>query len=294
MSVDPLKAVLNLRQHQQHGVRSPHKPLLVLLALGRLARTGSSEVPWTAARTDLAALISEFGPPSLTAAAQSAAYPFTRLPSDGLWVLDEDVPLDRVGPLDEHDVRGRFPESVERSLADPAVLRATARAVAEAEFPPTLIADIFTAVGLDMDDVYGGRVVTAPARRRSTTWPALVLNAWDRKCSFCGFDGQLGHGSVGLEAAHVRWFNFDGPDELDNGLALCSLHHKLLDRGVLGITDAYRIQVSNDYTARTDAGRLVYDLVDRELEPRLGTPLPAANHIRWHQTQVFKGERLVA
>ncbi len=33
---------------------------------------------------------------------------------------------------------------------------------------------------------------------------------------------------MGIGAAHVQWFNVGvgGPDNLDNGLALCSLHHK--------------------------------------------------------------------
>jgi hypothetical protein len=41
----------------------PHKPLLVLLALGRFAETGSSAVPWSMAQTQLAGLIAEFAPP---------------------------------------------------------------------------------------------------------------------------------------------------------------------------------------------------------------------------------------
>nr|WP_246078434.1 hypothetical protein [Modestobacter excelsi] len=40
-----LAAFSSLRQHQRNGQRSPHKPLLALLALGRLAATGSSDVP---------------------------------------------------------------------------------------------------------------------------------------------------------------------------------------------------------------------------------------------------------
>ena len=44
----------------------------------------------------LAGLISEFGPTSRTSQRQSAAYPFTHLRSDGVWVLDSDVPMDRV------------------------------------------------------------------------------------------------------------------------------------------------------------------------------------------------------
>ena len=56
------------------------------MALGRLEHTGSSSLPWPAAEPVLARLIAEFGPPSRTGRAQSAAYPFTRLRSDGVWV----------------------------------------------------------------------------------------------------------------------------------------------------------------------------------------------------------------
>jgi putative restriction endonuclease len=75
-----------LRQYQRNGTRSPHKPLLVLLALGRLAQSGSSSLPWSAAEPVLARLLAEFGPPSRTGRAQSAAYPFTRLRADGVWI----------------------------------------------------------------------------------------------------------------------------------------------------------------------------------------------------------------
>jgi putative restriction endonuclease len=65
-----------------------------------------------------------------------------------------------------------------------------------------------------------------------------VLEAWDRQCAFCGYDGQITGTSVAIEAAHVRWFAFDGPDALDNGLALCVLHHKLFDLGSVGTQPA--------------------------------------------------------
>jgi putative restriction endonuclease len=97
--------------------------LLVLLALGRLVEIGSSMLPWSVAEPALADLIAEFGPPSRTGRPQSAAYPFTRLRADrGLWVLDQDVPMDLVGPLAGRQVAGRFERSVEDALrADPAL-----------------------------------------------------------------------------------------------------------------------------------------------------------------------------
>jgi putative restriction endonuclease len=63
-----------------------------------------------------------------------------------------------------------------------------------------------------------------------------VLRAYAYQCAVCGFDGGLGRNPVGTEAAHVRWHSQDGPDEVANGLALCALHHVLLDLGVLGLT----------------------------------------------------------
>jgi putative restriction endonuclease len=56
----------------------------------------------------------------------------------------------------------------------------------------------------------------------------------------------------------VRWFNFDGPDDLDNGLALCVLHHKLFDLGVLGLSLNLLVLVSGMFTAaRQQAGRFM-------------------------------------
>ncbi|MEH0972205.1 hypothetical protein V6U77_13840 [Micromonospora sp. CPCC 205546] len=88
-----LDRLTSLRLHQQRGRRAPHKPLLVLLALGQLARDGSSELPWSQSQERLSDLIAEFGPASKTGRAQSAAYPFTRLRSDGVWTLNREVPM---------------------------------------------------------------------------------------------------------------------------------------------------------------------------------------------------------
>lgn len=284
-----------LRQHQQNGRRAPHKPLLVLMALGRLAETGSSELPWSDVEKRLADLIAEFGPATRTSGRQSAAYPFTHLRTDGLWKLSRDVPMDILGPLDAAPITGRLDSSLERALSGPGRIEEAARLIVDAQFPRTVSPDVLLAVGLDPDLVFASGFVPVPdseKRRRSASWPLLILEAWDRQCAFCGFDGQLGSSSVGLEAAHLRWFNLGGPDELNNGMALCSLHHKLFDRGALGLDQEYRILVSAVFSARTEAARRVYDLHSRPLQPRRGTAFPAAEHVAWHGREVFRGQPL--
>ena len=272
--------------------------------LSRLLSTGSSALPWSVAETQLAHLLAEFGPPSRAGRAQSAAYPFTRLRSDKVWVLDQDVQMDLVRPLVERRVTGQFEPSVEHALmTQPSLIRAAARDLVMSNFPDTVAPDVLEAVGLDAAEVLGasdllllpptGTATERGERRRDPGWRVIVLEAWDRQCAFCGYDGQLGGATVGTEAAHVRWFAFDGPDTPENGLALCSLHHKLFDLGVLGLDRRLRIQVSTRFTARTQAGRAIYQMHGRVLSPRPGTVVPAAEHVSWHGQQVFKGEPLV-
>ena len=285
----------SLKQYQHNGKRAPHKPLLVLMALVRLAETGSSELPWSEVEEGLADLIAEFGPATSTGRRQSAAYPFTHLRTDGLWTLSRDVPMDNVGPLDAAPITGRLDSSLERALSRPGQIEEAARLLVDAQFPRTVSPDVLIAVGLDPDQVFTSGSSLPPAsekRRRSSSWPLAILEAWDRQCAFCGFDGQLGSSSVGLEASHIRWFNLGGPDEMNNGMALCSLHHKLFDRGALGLDQEYRILVSTVFSARTDAARRIYDLHSHHLRPRRGTALPAVEHVAWHGREVFRGQSL--
>lgn len=291
---DLVERLLSLQQYRHNGARVPHKPLLVLLALRQLAETGSSDLAWHDVHDQLADLISEFGPTSRTGRSQSAAYPFTRLRNDGVWHLSADVPVDSVTPLVEHDVHGRLDSAIEQALlADAHRLESVARQIVDAQFPSTVAPDVLAAVGFDPEAMAAEVTVLAPeSRRRSAAWRADILRAWDGSCAFCGYDGLLGGSPVGIEAAHVRWFNLGGPNDLDNGLALCSLHHKLFDRGALGLSMDLRVEVSKSFRA-VGPGKSVYELHGQPLRPRPGTALPAERHIDWHRTQVFKGMALV-
>ena len=290
-----VERLTSLRQYQGDGRRAPHKPLLVLLALGQFAATGSSALPWSVVEDRLGALLAEFGT-STTTGPSSAAYPFTRLRSDGVWQLSREVPNDTIGPLKSEPIEGRFPPEIEDELRrSPSAVSDVARALVESQFPLSIASDVLVAAGLDPDVVFASPAApVGSARRRDPRWRHRIVAAWDRACAFCGYDGSLGGAPVGIEAAHVRWFTFDGPDDLDNGLALCSLHHKLFDRGAIGLADGGIVVVSEAFAATGSVARRVYDLHGHELRPRPGTALPADDHVRWHRQEVFKGSPLAA
>lgn len=84
--MDWVGRVAGLRQWAANGVRAPHKPLLVLYALGRSQRDGGGELVYSAVEEDLKELLAEYGPGRKT----TPAYPFHHLVSDGVWQVRTD------------------------------------------------------------------------------------------------------------------------------------------------------------------------------------------------------------
>ncbi len=281
-----------VRRWSRGGERAAHKPLLLLYALGQFQRQADEPILFSQAEENLARLLAEFGPPRRT----TPAYPFHYLTSDGLWTVSTADGGASPGPspsaLRRQEAAGRFTPELARSLrADPGLLPRLARVVLDTNFEPSLHADICAAIGLDLEAAETQAAGEAERRRRDPEFPRLVLMAYEYKCAFCEFDGALDNGSApGLEAAHVRWWTHGGPNDIDNGLCLCSIHHKLFDKGVLGVTGEQVITVSQHFTARSHAAQhLVYDLSGkRVIRPMRGYPAVAANHAAWHAREVFR------
>jgi putative restriction endonuclease len=284
--------VAHLRQWTRGHERAPHKPLLLLYALGQYQRCGNAPILYSEAEATLGQLLKEFGPPRTT----SPAYPFHYMTSDGLWVVTTPAghgsPGDSAAALRRHQAAGHLSPGLVRSLgADPQLLPQLAHIVLDSNFAPSLHDDICTAVGLDLEEAEAATSSGASRNRRDPDFPRAVLLAYEYRCAFCGYDGLLDGGFwPGLEAAHVRWFTDGGPNEVSNGLCLCSIHHKLFDRGVLGISHSYRVAVSGHFIGRSKAAeQLVTLLTDREIsKPLKGYPPVAANNVQWHTREVFR------
>ncbi|WP_030677773.1 phosphorothioated DNA-binding restriction endonuclease [Streptomyces sp. NRRL B-1347] len=291
--MDWLERAAKLRQWSRDGVRAPHKPLLLLYALGRFQANAADELPYTAVEADLKQLLIEYGPSRGT----TPAYPFHHLVSDGVWEVRTargvGSPGTGVGELRASRATGRLAPDLQVALRrEPSLLGRMARVLLDLHFPASLHQDLCDAVGLDMELSEPGALAAAPGRRpRNRRMREMVLTAYEYQCAFCGYDGMIGTVPVGLEAAHVRWWAFDGPDDVDNGLCLCSLHHKLFDKGVLGLGDDHRILVSQHFIGRGQTAReQVTALAGRHLAgPQPGTRPVAAAHRSWHTGQVFRG-----
>jgi putative restriction endonuclease len=283
-------------QWQRGGERAPHKPLLLLYALGRLQQTGLPSVPFADAEGDLRRLLEEFGPPRST----SPAYPFHHLVSDGLWEVrtpgGPGSPGTNLRDLRAGAVGELTPDFARDMERDPRGFAEVVRAILNTNFPATLQGDILDAVGLSLEGIDTPAEPTKQKRRRDPSFREMVLTAYEYQCAICGYDGQLFREAVGIEAAHIRWWAADGPDEVSNAMALCSLHHKLFDRGAIGLTENRTTVVSSHFIGRSNASNSsVLALVDQPLvAPQVGQPMPHPNQIAWHRSEVFRDPARVA
>lgn len=267
------------------------QPLLFLYALGRFQQDADGELRYSTVENDLRQLLAEYGPANRT----TPAYPFHHLVSDGVWEVRTDrgpgSPGSGVQELRAVGAAGQLAPELQAALRrEPSLLGRMARVLLDLNFPPSLHGELCEAVGLELEAAETEQLPAA-RKRRDPRMREQVLTAYEYRCAFCGYDGRIGAVPVGLEAAHVRWWAFDGPDDVDNGLCLCSLHHKLFDKGVLGIGDEHHILVSQRFVGHSPAAREhVTALAGRPLiGPQPGARPVAAAYRSWHTSQVFHG-----
>ncbi len=286
-----LQRVKQWRTWTRHGQRAPHKPLLLLMMLGWVQRGLTAPVSFTELEVPLGALLRDFGPARTS---YHPEFPFHHLVNDGLWIIRDAAGNDAyslgtsVTRLRAAGAVGRLEPAFERALvADPTLLAAIARALLDANFAPSLHEELLSRTGLALELVEA----LVAERTRDPAFRDTILVAYEYRCAMCGFDGWMNGAAIGLDAAHVRWWGIGGPDTVDNGLALCTLHHRLFDRGVLGLAEDDSLMVSQHFVGRATVSHTqVLSLVGASVHlPQPGHPPVAAAHRGWHTKQVFRG-----
>ena len=287
-----LQKIEGINVWQSGGERAPHKPLLLLLALGRALRMEARLAPYMQIESRLTDLLKNFGPPRK---AWHPEAPFCRLPADGLWEIPGSELLcpTKSGDFRVRDLRGLeggFPEPLYDLLHNlPELGREGAQRLLDGHFPESLHDEIRDAVGIPRNWV----VRDAPlSPRRDQAFRDEVLCQYQGRCAVCDFDVRLGEDLIGLEAAHIKWHSAGGPDEVANGLALCGLHHKAFDKGALGLKadecSGYKVLVSSDVKGQS-AQRWFLDYHKMPLrKPRSRCLGPDSKYVKWHEKEVFR------
>lgn len=234
-------AISNVSVWRQGDVCAPHKPLLLLYVLSqykaghpRLFNYGLE------IHEPLTRLLKEFGPKRRT---DYPNMPFWRLRTDGFWeIANAEGCKPRRGntqptkkELIDNQVAGGFDETAyQQLLAHPEVIDQLAQQILMDRFPESIQRILANQLGLDFID---------RSKSRDPRFRDIVLRAYHSRCAFCGYDLRLDGALVGIEAAHIHWKTYGGPCVVNNGLALCSLHHDAFDMGAFGLDENLTIRI---------------------------------------------------
>ena len=96
----------------------------------------------------------------------------------------------------------------------------------------------------------------ARQRLHQPAFRTRVLVAYEVQCAVC----QLRHGSL-LDAAHIVPDAHErGVPTVNNGLALCKIHHAAYDHNIMGITPDYRVEINGSVLIENDGPMLKHGL----------------------------------
>ena len=278
-----------LRVWKSGGRRAPHKPLLLLWAIGQVMR-GKREFEFESVEESLGVMLNSFGPQ--TRGKTSPELPYWHLQSDGLWELNESESLERSAsgfPLMAalRGTRANLPARFETLVrGDAAFRRRVVHQILSGHFPASVFDDILVCVGLT-DTLEEPSSPPTKSQSRPTRDPAFrtnVMLAYEHRCAVTGFRASLGGHYFGVEAAHVMWHAQGGPDTVANGLVLEPTMHKLFDRGAWTLTDDRRVIVSSQFSGTDEATAVLRSKHGATLRsPLPGFAPPGADFIRWHR-----------
>ena len=115
-----------------------------------------------------------------------------------------------------------------------------------------------------------------------------VVTAYKETCAVTGLRMVNGGGKAEVQAAHIRAVEHDGPDIVQNGIALSATCHWLFDRHLISLTNDYGLLVAHNRVPGE-----FQNLFSRQLE-RIHLPdceqlWPQPAYIEWHRERFLGG-----
>lgn len=122
---------------------------------------------------------------------------------------------------------------------------------------------------------------------RDRVFRRVVLRAYGERCAVTGLKLINGGGRAEVAAAHIRPVEHNGPDIINNGVALSGTAHWMFDRGLIGLSDELDIIVSRQVNDRDGVESLI-NKTGKLIGPLMARDRPHPGYLAWHRENCFK------
>ena len=282
-----LEKLANLNTWVRAGQRAPHKPLYLLLCVGKLQAGLPRLAHFSEIQKKLKTALQIFGP---SRKSHHAEYPFWHLAQDHdsvCEIVSEQAISLRPGssnPSSTELVRtvalGGLRPPYFSALRELEFASIATHRILDAHFPPLLHSDILDFFEIKLDDPH--------SNDHSETWKfrKRVLDAYDGTCCITGMQTSFKSTAPGLESIHICWPQAGGNDEESNGILMNTFHAKLFALGMIGITNNFELLVSPQLDTKGTLEK--FSQSNRLRLPHARDHWPNQSGLEWHRSQVFK------
>lgn len=122
---------------------------------------------------------------------------------------------------------------------------------------------------------------------RDRVFRRVVLRAYDQRCAATGLKLINGGGRAEVAAAHIRPVEANGPDIVNNGIALSGTAHWMFDRGLISLADDLEILISRQVNDLNGVRALI-NKSGRAIQPQRMFDRPHPHFLKWHREHCFK------
>ncbi len=119
-------------------------------------------------------------------------------------------------------------------------------------------------------------------KKRDQFFRRAVLSAYENQCVMTGWKLINGGGRAEVEAAHIKAVEHNGPDSIQNGIALSGTAHWMFDRGLIGLSDDLEILIHRKVND-VDGIKSIINKSGKALSPRRTGQRPHPAFLQWHR-----------
>jgi putative restriction endonuclease len=241
--IDFLKELDRIKLNRSGNVVSLHKPLLLLLTISETIRGHKNQFLYDDLESTLSLLLAKYG--LKNSKNFRPQYPFINLAGNpAIWnctvrkltLKHPDAPSrkDLLGAL------GSFSTEFYQFISSKNNAITCIQYLLDSYWPEAYHAEILNELGL----FEIGYTQNLAKKDRSRRFVEEVLDAYERKCAICNQSIRLGDTLVGIDACHLKPIQHFGDDSITNGIALCKIHHRAIDRGAISISNEMDLMIS--------------------------------------------------
>lgn len=122
---------------------------------------------------------------------------------------------------------------------------------------------------------------------RDRAFRQVVLRAYEQRCAISGLKFLNGGGRAEVDAAHIRPVKENGPDIVQNGIALSGTAHWMFDRGLISLSDDFEILISRQVNDLEGVKAFV-NKSRQAIVPESSAERPHPRFLNWHRENCFK------